>query len=1062
MASLLLTGGDTEKGKRIAGKGGNPLEVWEWGYSLFVGDYKIGRLAPEGGGVENLDVGGYLGVVLVHYGFVAVGRMFGEDGGTLLVDGDGGNLGAVDAGEMLGAHIGRGGGLLADAEETAGLAGNAFLYKLFGVLYDVVSLVGLSNLTGDGGIFLLVALGEGVDVLVQTADNDLVLFEFGEKLRDLVFLVGDALLEVGNKLLEFGVLLALGSNLGVEFGKFVLVVGKHAFDGRDLILDFALYVAVFDAAVAQILHFGVFVGNEAEVLFDLGEEVEEFVDSAIFFVNDTLERVDALLLKISALFFIVFAGYEAKSQGCHTEDECLFHCMCFFNVIDNIIFNFELFYLERKKKLIIVYLMKKTLQILLLMTVIAVAPAMGQKNNPLAQEWKTPFHTPPFQEIKNEHYKPAMRAAMKEHLAAVEKIAKQKAEPTFENTIVAMETCGSRLEVISAVLFNLNECNTNDEIQKIVEDITPELTRHYSKISLNEKLFQRVKKLYDARESLGLNAEQMRLLEVTYKGFVRSGALLSGEDKKAFAAIEEELSLLSQKFNVNVLADANDFTLHLTKEENLAGLTPQALAAAKQEAERRNLKGWVFTLQGPSYSAFMTYSENRNLRELMYRAYNTRGNRGNDHDNNEIVRQIVKLRSQKAKLLGYDNYSAYALDDRMARNIETVSLFLKNMIDDASPVAVQDYNEVQEYAIAHGFDEQIRPWDFSYWSNRCRKDKYAFDTELLRPYFAADKVTEGIFELYNRLYGLTFKENKDIQVYDPMVKAYEVLDGSRLMGVLYLDLYPRAGKRAGAWKVDFRSQSNLPAYKQAGIDRPVLQIVCSFTAPIGDKPALLSFSEVRTFMHEFGHAIHNLLSDVTYPSLSGTSVLRDFVELPSQIMENWIYEQEFLNLFAHHYETGDTLPAEYVEKIKASQNFLSGYNCIRQINFGLIDMAYHSLDGTFEGRVDEFESKHTIKIMADEPGCCSSTAFSHIFSGGYASGYYGYKWAEALDADAFTKFQRNGIFDKATARQFRNTILSLGGTKHPADMFRDFMGRDPDPTALSIRSGFVKLPVIEK
>lgn len=695
--------------------------------------------------------------------------------------------------------------------------------------------------------------------------------------------------------------------------------------------------------------------------------------------------------------------------------------------------------------------MKKTILTLLLMTAFTTLGCLAQTTNPLLEDWKTP----PFSRIKNEHYAPALRAAMQEQQQAVQQIVDQRSKPTFDNTILALELSGERLELVCGILFNINECYTNDELQNIVMELTPELTRHQNGIMLNDRLFARVKTLYDKRERLGLNAEQLRLLEQTYKGFARSGALLGKKDKQAYAAIEEKLAQLQQEFSKHVLADDNDFVLQITKQENLKGLPQSSLDAAKREAESRNLQGYVFTLKAPSYRPFMTYSENRDLRRLMWTAYNTRGNHDNDNNNTEIVRQIVSLRQQKARLLGYNNYASYVLDDRMAGSTEKVQSFIQELFNVAGPVAKTDYINVQMFAAENGFTEQLMPWDYSYWTERLKQQKYSFDEELLRPYFPVDSVKKGIFGLYGRLYGLTFKENNAIEVYQPDVTVYEVMDGDRLMGILYLDLYPNAGKSGGAWKTDFRSQSNLPHFVEKGTDRPLIQIVCNFTKPVGDAPALLSFDELETFMHEFGHAIHNLLSDVTYPSLSGTAVQRDFVELPSQIMENWCYEQEFLNTFARHYQTGETIPAEYIAKIKAAKNFQSGWYCIRQLNFGLTDLAFHTLDSTFTGSVDEFEAQHTINYMPVVPGTCFSTAFGHIFSGGYASGYYGYKWAEVLDADCFSRFQENGIFDRATAQSFRDNILSKGGTLPAAEMFRNFMGRDPNPNALAYRSGFL-------
>lgn len=697
--------------------------------------------------------------------------------------------------------------------------------------------------------------------------------------------------------------------------------------------------------------------------------------------------------------------------------------------------------------------MKKLLIPLLIMTIAATAPAMGQKNaNPLMQEWNTPHQTPPFNQIKNEHYKPAMRAAIKEAKANIDKITKQKAAPTFENTILAMENASKSLERISAVMYNINECCTDQELQKIVMDLSPEMTRFSNSVSMNEKLFARVKAVYNQRNSLGLSKEEMKVLENTYKSFIRSGALLDGDAKKAYAKNSEELSMLSIKFNQNVLADNNDFTLQITKEEELSGLPANVVAAAREEAQRRNVEGWVFTLAYPSYGPFMTYADKRVYREMMWRAYNSRGNRGNATDNNEIVRRITQLRYEQAKLLGYKDYASYVLDERMAQNTNEVSKFIEKLLKASFPFAKSDLQEVQNYAASKGFTTQLQRWDFSYWSEKLKQEKYNFDEELLRPYFQLEKVRQGIFGLYGKLYNLTFTESKEIQVYHPDVKAFEVKDGDRFMGILYLDMFPRESKRSGAWMTEFRGQ-----HKENGKDtRPLIQVVCNFSKPVGDTPALLSFDEVETFMHEFGHAMHGMLSDVEFESLSGTNVYRDFVELPSQVMENWCREPQFLNTFAKHYITGDTIPGDYIEKIKRSENYLAGYLCLRQLTLGMVDMAFHTLTAPFQGSVEQFEHEHTVELLPIVPGGNTSTAFTHIFSGGYAAGYYSYKWAEVLDADAFSMFKKNGIFDKATATKFRNEVLSRGGTEHPAVLFRNFMGREPNPNALLERSGFLQ------
>lgn len=694
--------------------------------------------------------------------------------------------------------------------------------------------------------------------------------------------------------------------------------------------------------------------------------------------------------------------------------------------------------------------MAKYTKILLLMTIVSTAaPALGQ-TNPLLEDWNTPHQTPPFSLIRTEHYAPAMRAAIKEAEANIGNIVKQKEAATFENTIVALQTASERLDRISGVLFNLNECNTDSAMQQVVMELTPELTRYENSVSMNEKLFARVKAVYEQRDKLELTTEQRTLLENTYKGFVRNGVNLSGRDKKIFAKNSERLAELSQKMNQNVLADNNNYILHITKERDLNGLPENVKAAARQEAAERDMDGWVFTLAYPSFGPFITYADNRDLREQMWRAYNSRGNRGNENDNNEIIREMTLLRYQQAKLLGYSNYSEYVLSNRMCETPAQLSKFFDQLLDASMPYAIQDLKDVSNYASRHGAKLPLQRWDFSYWSEKMKQDKYDFDEELLRPYFQLENVRQGIFNLYGRLYGLTFKEAHDIDIYHPDVKVYEVYDGNRFMAVLYLDMHPRASKRSGAWMTEFRYQSNINGNEV----RPLIQVVCNFSKPVGDKPALLSFDEVETFMHEFGHAMHGMLSDCTYPGVSGTSVKRDFVELPSQVMENWCYEPEFLNTFARHYQTGATIPMEYIQKIRAAEKYLAGWLCVRQLSLGLVDFAFHTITEPIEGPIEVFERAHMKELLPAVQGTNTSTAFTHIFAGGYASGYYGYKWAEVLDADVFSKFKQNGIFDKTTAEAFRNEVLSKGGTEHPAVLFRNFMGRDPKIDALLQRCGF--------
>ena len=685
------------------------------------------------------------------------------------------------------------------------------------------------------------------------------------------------------------------------------------------------------------------------------------------------------------------------------------------------------------------------------MTIIATAtPLMGQSDNPLLQEWNTPHQTPPFSKIRNEHYAPAVREAIKEAEGNIKAIIKQKAAPTFENTIVALQTSSEKLDRITAVLFNLNEFNTDSELQSIVMELTPELTRYSNSVNMNEHLFARVKAVYEQRDRLNLTTEQRTLLEDTYKGFVRNGVNLTGKDKRTFAKNSERLAELSQLMNQHVLADNNDFVLNVTEQKDLSGLPENVIAAARQEAIERGLHGWAFTLAYPSFGPFITYADNRALREQMWRAYNSRGNRGNQNDNNEVIREMTHLRYQQAQLLGYENYSEYVLSNRMCETPKQLSDFFKQLLEASLPYAKQDLVEVSRYAQKLGAPMPLQRWDFSYYSEKLKQEKYDFDEELLRPYFQLEKVRQGIFDLYGRLYNLRFVEASGIEVYHPDVKVYEVFDQDRLMGVLYLDMHPRASKRSGAWMTSFREQSNLGGHQV----RPLIQVVCNFSKPVGNTPALLSFSEVETFMHEFGHAMHGMLSDCTYPSLSGTSVKRDFVELPSQVMENWCYEPQFLNTFARHYQTGDTIPGEYIKKIKAAEKYLAGWLCVRQLSLGLVDYAYHTITAPIEGPMEEFERKHMVELLPPIKGANTSTAFTHIFAGGYASGYYGYKWAEVLDADVFSEFKRHGIFDRTTANRFRREILSKGGSQHPSILFRNFMGRDPNIHALMIRCGF--------
>ncbi len=679
--------------------------------------------------------------------------------------------------------------------------------------------------------------------------------------------------------------------------------------------------------------------------------------------------------------------------------------------------------------------------------------------NVLLQDWEFP----PFDHIHTEDYEPAIRAAIEEAERNVEAIATSKESPTFENTVEALECASRRLDRISAIMLNLNECCTSDELQEVVMKLEPMMTRFSMKVVTDERLYERVKS-YELRvkssADAGLSTEQKTLLENTLKSFRRHGVALPPEEREQYKKNEEELSELKLRFSQNALADLNDWTLHLTDEADLAGLPEAIRTAAHEEAESRGLEGWLFTLAAPSYLPFMTYSDRRDLREKMYRAYGSIGGRANEHDNNEVIRRIVELRAEQARLLGYDTYCDYVLEDRMVQSLPNLRHFMLELKEAVLPAA---QNELAEMARISELSE-ISGWDISYLSEKLKQQRYAFDSEALRPYFPLEAVREGIFGLYGRLYGLRFEPAPEVPVYHEEVEVYRVLDGKQEMGILYLDMHPRASKRSGAWMTEFRGQYALTSpSKIEGVPKgrgrvsPQIQVVCNFSKPTTDSPALLRFSEVETFMHEMGHAMHGMLSDVQYESLSGTNVKRDFVEMPSQVMENWCYEPEFLNTFARHWQTGEPLPTEYIDKIRAAQNHLAGWLCLRQLNLGFTDIAFHTLPTTHYPlpTAEAIEASAMTNLIPRVPGCCTATNFSHIFGGGYASGYYGYKWAEVLDADIFSRFKADGIFNQETAAAFRREILSRGGTEHPAVLFKNFMGREPDNKALLKRMNLI-------
>lgn len=662
--------------------------------------------------------------------------------------------------------------------------------------------------------------------------------------------------------------------------------------------------------------------------------------------------------------------------------------------------------------------------------------------NMLLQEWELP----PFDQIEVKNYEPAVRATIEEAERNVEAIATSNEDPTFENTVEALECASRRLNRVSAIMMNLNECCTSDELQDVVMRLEPLMTRFSMKVMTDERLYKRVKKVSEHSNYFEHSeySEKKTLLNNTLKAFRRHGVALPETEREQYKKNEEELSELKLRFSQNALADLNDWTLLLTDEADLAGLPQSVCDAAREEAEHRGQEGWLFTLAAPSYLPFMTYSNRRDLREKMYRAYGSIGGRGNEHDNNEVIRRIVELRAEQARLLGYDTYCNYVLEDRMVQSLPNLRRFMDDLRTAVLPAAEKDLEDVS-YAAAPL--QPLQPWDFNYYAEKLKQQRYAFDSEVLRPYFPLDAVREGIFGLYGRLYGLRFEEAPAIPVYHPDVHVYRVSsvsDGAPV-GILYLDMHPRESKRSGAWMTEFRGQY--------GAVRPQIQVVCNFSKPTADTPALLRFSEVKTFMHEMGHAMHGMLSEVRYESLSGTNVKRDFVEMPSQVMENWCYEPEFLTTFAHHWKTGESLPTEYIDKIRAAQNHLAGWLCLRQLNLGYTDIAFHTSGGTdlsdkSNFKAEAVEAAAMTNLLTRVPGCCTATNFSHIFGGGYASGYYGYKWAEVLDADIFSRFKEEGIFNQETAARFRREILSRGGTEHPSVLFKNFMGREPDNKAL--------------
>lgn len=698
--------------------------------------------------------------------------------------------------------------------------------------------------------------------------------------------------------------------------------------------------------------------------------------------------------------------------------------------------------------------MRKEILILFIM----MTTVVSANDNPFFKPFEGPYGTAPFNEIKIEHFEPAFDKAIAEHKAEVDAIANNIDKPTFANTIEALEFAGEMLSRVSGVFYNLLSAESNDEMMDISQRLSPKMSEHSNYINLNEKLFERVKSVYNQREELGLTSEQKRLVEKYYEGFENSGATLSPEDKEKYRALSMQLSKATLEFGQNSLRETNAYEMLLTDVSDLAGLPQSLIDAASVKAKSKGKEGWVFDLTGPSYIGFMQYSSRRDLRERLYMAYNTKNVKGGEFDNRENVAKIVNTRLEIANLLGYESYSDYVLKNRMAKSAEGVFGLLDKLAESFAPVAKAEVAEVEVFAAnMEGKPIEIKPWDWSYYSDKLKNSKFGVNDEMTRPYFELENVKKGVFGLASDLYGLQFIKNNHIQVYHPEVEAFDVLDeNGDFISVLYTDFHPREGKRSGAWMSSFKSQ-----FIKDGVDsRPHVTIVMNFTRPTETTPALLTFNEVETFLHEFGHALHGMLSKTTYQSLSGTSVYRDFVELPSHFMENWLTEKEYLDRFAFHYQTGEKMPDELLQNIIDASNFNVGYATLRQLSFGYLDMAWHSLENPFEVenkdtpvRSFERDAMARVQLLPTVLEACMSTSFSHIFSGGYAAGYYSYKWSEVMEADAFSLFKENGIFDKTTANSFRKNILELGNTQEPEDLYRNFRGRDASIDALLKRSG---------
>ena len=683
---------------------------------------------------------------------------------------------------------------------------------------------------------------------------------------------------------------------------------------------------------------------------------------------------------------------------------------------------------------------------------------MTETQNPFFENIHTPHDTVPFDRIAVEHYAPAIRRGIECQNEEIDAIVNNPEPADFHNTILALEKSGQLLHRVEVVFDNLLSAETNDAMQELAKELMPLLSEHANNITMNERLFERVKTAYEQRNDEPLTAEQRKLTEDTYERFVRSGANLQGVDKEKYRELSRQLSLLTLQFSENNLKETNDYQLVLTDEAQLKGLPQSAIDAAAETAREKQQEGWVFTLHAPSYVPFLTYAADRDLRKEIYMAYNTKCTHANACNNLDIVKQLVNTRLALAQLLGYKDYATYKLERRMAQNSANVYHLLDQLLEAYKPTAQKEYAEVQALAREEqGADFTLMPWDWGYYSQKLKDRKFNLNDEMLRPYFELENVKKGVFGLATRLYGITFQKNPDIPVYHKDVEAFDVFDkDGSVLAVLYTDFHPREGKRSGAWMTSYKEQWT--DEKTGENSRPHVSLVMNFTKPTQDKPALLTFGEVETFLHEFGHSLHGMFANTTYASLSGTNVYWDFVELPSQFMENFAVEKEFLHTFARHYQTGELIPDELVQRIVDSRNFNAAYACLRQVSFGLLDMAWYTRTTPFEGNVMAYEKQAWARaqILPSVEGTCMSTQFSHIFAGGYSAGYYSYKWAEVLDADAFSLFKKQGIFDQKTAFSFRENILSQGGTEHPMTLYKRFRGQEPTIDALLIRNGIKK------